>query len=1663
MSLLYYFLYPELFVVVMTLLNFGFLLGVTVSMATLVEWFLCFNFGLLLVLSVMDDAFEVLDLASSGEGFACLGWLWSSYFLPAFGVWIGGGCLVISTGAYIIHYLIFLPVQYNYRLRRRKGPPFSCPNISGKRRSLLLRSFYRYRYTGVMYKDLYPYLLREHKRFTREHLEKQQQIAAARAEELDTIKFLDGKPDPGDDYRFSLNEFDPAKTAEFVEEYVQDPTYLVRLQNQLRLTNQKEHRRDLKKLIARLNLLMKEVPTAGSPRAMEAKSGAPTPTTAQSGKTTNERNTFAFHETAAILDTGASFGLTPFRSDFITYEKVNITVKDVSGSNKVQGFGLVLYKAVATNGEVVYLPGLAYHLKSTDIRLISPQAFHQLWGGHSVINDESFRLHTTSGQVLDVPLESKSNLPMLYGVTCSVQEHRAVGAAYARQWKVKQRLSHSFFFGNEDGGWRFTRLEDEDFAEPQEVTYDFDLCAHLTRTAPCITIADNPNLSPAQKELLLWHYKLGCSMKKIQYLMTGHSRKLAGGKSAYYPPVIAPKWESARNCPIPVCATNEVARAQVRKPHSRRQSAVKSNEKALSRDKYSPGDFVSMDTVTVPIKGRLFSGYGADSAEGYSCVTIFHDAGSGLIKVYPQTSATSAETLISKLKFEAYLWQQAGKRVKKYHSDGGVFTSASFRNDCEKKDQKQSFSGVGAKFQNGAAERSVQTLFWMCRTFLLHVAMRWSTHNADSPSLWPQALAYAEFLFNRTPSMSHGFSPLEILTNVVSDHRDLLRAHVFGAPTYVLDAALQDGKKLPKFSRRARVGQFLGFSPDHSTQVGLVRHLDSNYISPQYHCVYDDKFETVSGLVGDSAEDLADTIQQKWGSLFESDEHDLYIYPEFVDGELSYTPPPLDLPWLTEEEAREREDRLQEQVARGKELRLKSEEVFKSPVTVPDRKVTINEHPTAIDSSIEQEGEVGAVDVDDSACVDYSDVDESTQEENEISDQKETDVLDDSVSTWKDRLRRNRKSTSWKRTALVTAATLHSVLAFGPTQVAQLSDSEQKLLKRSSRPDMAAFCNQFSCSLNTQPPVDAVSYSRKNGMPRYTKKQKALMLEEIEERSLRAMTTTFDNIEELMGSPLSQHIQLSANDCSYDGSISGVLCEHVSPWFLNAKTGISAEDNPGWDEAMRGPEAEQYWEAAKSEIATLESMGSWEVVDVSEVPKGQRILPSLWVFKRKRLPDGTIRKYKGRFTVRGDRQVAGVDYNETWAPVCKWTTVRMMFILQCQLGLKSAAADVQAAFLHGTLPENERAYVAMPKGFEQPGKVLKLKQSVYGLKQAPRCFWKYLTEKMQDVGLEQSKFDSCLFIGKKVIAVAYVDDILFWAKDDADITSVMVQLRESGLLLEKESDAAGFLGVDIQVLEKDADGRATKLELTQTGLIDRIITNLGLDGGPEGNKSVPAGTKPLPKDADGDPCIEHFNVAAVVGQLLYLSGHTRPEIAYAVNCCARYMFCPKRSHELALKQIGRYLRKTRNKGLILEPTANVLEINAYPDADFAGMYGVERADDPACVKSRTGFVIAVANYPVLWKSSLQTKTALSTMEAEISALAHYCRELFPAIMDLASHLAEYYELDSATTKMNVTVHVDNISALIFAKLIPPEYIYIPTILKTVLLYRFAVGLRTRRH
>ncbi len=107
------------------------------------------------------------------------------------------------------------------------------------------------------------------------------------------------------------------------------------------------------------------------------------------------------------------------------------------------------------------------------------------------------------------------------------------------------------------------------------------------------------------------------------------------------------------------------------------------------------------------------------------------------------------------------------------------------------------------------------------------------------------------------------------------------------------------------------------------------------------------------------------------------------------------------------------------------------------------------------------------------------------------------------------------------------------------------------------------------------------------------------------------------------------------------------------------------------------------------------------------------------------------------------------------------------------------------------------------------------------------------------------------------------------------------------------------------------------------------------------------------------------------------------------------MFSPRHLHELALKRLGRYLKQTSDRGMAMNVFKDIYKVDVYPDANFAGMYGHKNHTDPAFAKSRTGFIITLPDCPVYWQSQLQTETALLMMDAEVIALAAFCRELFP--------------------------------------------------------------------
>jgi len=173
------------------------------------------------------------------------------------------------------------------------------------------------------------------------------------------------------------------------------------------------------------------------------------------------------------------------------------------------------------------------------------------------------------------------------------------------------------------------------------------------------------------------------------------------------------------------------------------------------------------------------------------------------------------------------------------------------------------------------------------------------------------------------------------------------------------------------------------------------------------------------------------------------------------------------------------------------------------------------------------------------------------------------------------------------------------------------------------------------------------------------------------------------------------------------------------------------------------------------------------------------------MFKWKRYPDASVRKVKARFCVRGDRQIQDVDFHETWAPVVNWNTVRPMLILSQVLGLSTKQVDYTTAFLHA--PIEEEVYVAMPRGFSEPNKVLKLKRCLYGLKQATRNCFQFLQANLEDIGFQpQTEVDPCLFISKNCICLVYVDDTLFFSPEPKYIDEPLLTCKEKAWSLRRK-------------------------------------------------------------------------------------------------------------------------------------------------------------------------------------------------------------------------------------------------------------------------------------
>lgn len=461
-----------------------------------------------------------------------------------------------------------------------------------------------------------------------------------------------------------------------------------------------------------------------------------------------------------------------------------------------------------------------------------------------------------------------------------------------------------------------------------------------------------------------------------------------------------------------------------------------------------------------------------------------------------------------------------------------------------------------------------------------------------------------------------------------------------------------------------------------------------------------------------------------------------------------------------------------------------------------------------------------------------------------------------------------------------------------------------------------------------------------------------------------------------------------------------------NPKYANAALveDIGVKEPNSFEEANQSKE---WRKAMEEEMQALLQNETWDIVPK---PKDVKPISCKWVYKLKVRPDGSIDRYKARLVARGFSQTYGLDYEETFSPVAKITTVRVLLALAANKSWRLWQMDVKNAFLHGEL--DREIYMEQPKGFESkshPSYVCKLKKALYGLKQAPRAWYGKIAEFLVQSGYLMTPADSSLFVktreGKVAIVLVYVDDLIITGDHVEEIQqirgnlSVRFQMKELGELNH-------FLGLEV---ERAKDG----LFLCQQKYAQDLLDKYGmLDCKPI---STPMEVNIKLCATEGKDLDDSTMYRQLVGSLIYLT-LTRPDITYAVGVVSRYMQTPKKPHLEAVRRILRYVKGTLDYGLFYTKGGKC-ELVGHCDADYAGDHDTRR--------STTGYVFGLGSAAISWCSKRQPTVSLSSTEAEYRAAAMAAQEcvwLIQLLKDLRQPV-DY----------SVELYCDNLSAIRLAE------------------------------
>ena len=357
-----------------------------------------------------------------------------------------------------------------------------------------------------------------------------------------------------------------------------------------------------------------------------------------------------------------------------------------------------------------------------------------------------------------------------------------------------------------------------------------------------------------------------------------------------------------------------------------------------------------------------------------------------------------------------------------------------------------------------------------------------------------------------------------------------------------------------------------------------------------------------------------------------------------------------------------------------------------------------------------------------------------------------------------------------------------------------------------------------------------------------------------------------------------------------------------------------------------------------------------------------------WTYKIKSGDHGRPERYKARLCARGFTQIYGIDFDETYAPVVKFTSIRVFLAKAILMKMTIHQMDVVTTFLNA--PLDEEIYMRQAPGFAETGKehlLCRLKRSIYGLKQSSRQWNKVIDEFMKNEGFKVADADCCIYLKNRdnytIMVSLYVDDLMI-ASNCNDLCSNLKKSLNKRFEMKDLGRVRMCLGLEFNWLP---DGTCL---LNQAKYITQVLERFNMINCKSIGCPIENGVK-LSKDMEPKTpqeieVMKKIPYRSAVGSLIYLVTGTRPDIAVATSNVAKYCENPGPQHWIAVKRILRYLRGTSDWGLMFNPRDETLI--GYSDSDWAGDVGDHR--------STTGYLFAIGGVPVSWKSKKQATVAL---------------------------------------------------------------------------------------